>query len=43
MLAIPVGTVIPGMAIVPAPDGPLLHPNAAAPTSIVFIAQSSRV
>ena len=32
----------PGFPFSPAPDGPLIHTKAAAPTRIVFIAQSSR-
>ena len=32
----------PGFPFSPAPDGPLIHAKAAAPTRIVFIAQSSR-
>ena len=31
-----------GFPFSPAPDGPVTHPKAAAPTRIVFIAQSSR-
>ena len=33
---------VPGISVLPAPDGPVIHPKAAAPRRIVFIAQSSR-
>ena len=34
--------ILAGISVLSAPDGPLLHPKAAAPTRIFFIAPSSR-